>query len=100
MTKANKEEEKKSLGKQQSLDISTIYKDVFNDIQREAFLLGRISAFLDFGNGMSDSANDAIKETEKILVEVKTRLRKSPVKIEATKKRTTKPRKEVKKKDE
>lgn len=91
--KAKEVEPKKNVGQQQANDIINMYKTVFNDHQREAFLLGRISALLEFGNALSDAANMAISDSEETLGIVKKRLQTTPKKT-THKKKTTK--KEVK----
>lgn len=73
-TKETVEELKKSKGEQQADDIVMMYTTVFNDIQRESFLLGRIYALLEFGNSISDAANYAIKGAEVSLEGVRKRL--------------------------
>lgn len=76
-------EEKVSKGAKQAMDISKMY-EVFNDIQREAFLLGRISALLEFGNSISDAANLNIHNCEEVLKNVRERINQaqSDMKVE------------------
>lgn len=84
------------VGEKQSEDIKKWYTEVFDDSQRLAFLLGRISAMLDIGNAMSGSINEAIANEEKIYSEIRSRIQKDhDNSVKAKKKRTIK--KEVKK---
>ena len=93
-----KEKDKKmSKGAKQAMDIMSMYGTVFNDIQREAFLLGRISALLEFGNAVADSANESIKNCEEALEGVKARINENAEK--EIKKTTRKPRSTTKKKE-
>ena len=95
----SKENDKKmSKGAKQAMDITKMYGTVFNDIQREAFLLGRISALLEFGNAVADSSNESIKNCEEALAGVKARLNENAEK--ETKKAARKPRSTTKKKED
>lgn len=62
-----------ALGKEQASNIGEMYK-TFDDKQREAFLLGRISGMLVLGNAVTDGANEAIAMAESALQEVRQRL--------------------------
>ena len=55
--------------------IYDMYNTQFNDVQREAFLLGRIATLIDLGNFMSGSINDTLKNTEDVLNNVQKKMR-------------------------
>lgn len=90
-TKKNKEikeENVENTGLKQSEDIKKLYIESFDDPQRMAFLLGRISAMLDVGNGISSSINETIRNEEEIYNEIKERIVKESK--PKSKRRTTK----------
>lgn len=62
---------------QQANDIYSIFNEKMNNMEKQAFLLGRISILLEVGNNFSDNINKLIEESDNLYRQVQEAIKTS-----------------------